>query len=127
MENAHQRKKNKYSQLQSQCEANGWKTKLMPIEVGSRGFMYHSCHKCLQELGIDRKTTKTTLQNASLTSLRCSYAIYLSRNILATPSWMKKIPTISEPPDYTLIDTEEKDEEPQSIVDEEIYLVPWRE
>ena len=41
-----------------QCQLNGWKMHLFPIEVGSRGFAYGSVYKCAKELVLDSKTSK---------------------------------------------------------------------
>lgn len=38
MEEAQERKREKYQELVEQCRANGWRTRCMPVEVGSRGF-----------------------------------------------------------------------------------------
>ncbi len=36
---AHQRKLEKYEDLQEQCVRNGWITNVFPIKVGCRGFL----------------------------------------------------------------------------------------
>ena len=78
-ENANSRKRAKYSDLVDQCQLNGWKVHLFPIEVGSRGFAYGSVYKCAKELGFDSKTSNKIIRQMSKMALRCSYAIYLSR------------------------------------------------
>ncbi len=39
VEEAYERKKNKYSDLAAEASQNGWKTSIFPVEVGCRGFV----------------------------------------------------------------------------------------
>lgn len=52
MEKAKERKREKYQELVEDCWRNGWKTKCMPVEVGSRGFASHSLSKAYGTVGI---------------------------------------------------------------------------
>lgn len=36
---AHERKRLKYSELAAECQEADWKTRVYPVEVGSRGFV----------------------------------------------------------------------------------------
>ena len=52
-----------------------------PVEVGSRGFVAYSLMRCLRQLGFPPYWAKKVRNEASKVSLRCSYLIYLRRNI----------------------------------------------
>lgn len=52
MEEAQERKREKYQKLVEDCQRNGWRTRCMPVEMGSRGFASHSLSKAYSTLGI---------------------------------------------------------------------------
>ena len=52
MEEANERKREKYQDLVDECKEKGWKTWCWPIEVGSRGFAGQSMWRMLKNLGI---------------------------------------------------------------------------
>ena len=76
---AHERKRNRYLPLLSLCQSNGWNATHFPVEVGSRGFVAYSLMRCLTPLS--SLLGKKVRNEASKVSLRCSYLIYLRRNI----------------------------------------------
>ena len=78
------RKKDKYSGLADACRSATWDTRLWTIEVGVRGFVAGSFRKCLKRLDVPNPTISRTQSAVSKTSLRCSYSIYLARNL---PDW----------------------------------------
>jgi hypothetical protein len=78
------RKKDKYAGLADACRSASWDTHLWTIEVGVRGFVAGSFRKCLKMLDVPNPTISRTQSAASKTSLRCSYSIYLARNL---PDW----------------------------------------
>ena len=78
------RKKEKYNGLVDSCKLASWDTHLWTIEVGVRGFVAGSLRKCLRNLGVPNPTILRTQSVASKTALRCSYSIYLARNL---PEW----------------------------------------
>ena len=78
---AHERKRNRYLPLLSLCQSNGWNATHFPVEVGSRGFVAYSLMRCLTQLGFPPYWAKKVRNEASKVSLRCSYLIYLRRNI----------------------------------------------
>ncbi len=45
MEEAQERKREKYQELVDDCLRNGWRSRCMPVEVGSSGFASHSLSK----------------------------------------------------------------------------------
>ena len=83
IEQAHTRKKVRYSYLESDIEANGFKCVNIPFEIGSRG---HITMANKTSLATVHKITKskmkfnTYLQTISKISLLCSYNIYNARN-----------------------------------------------
>ncbi|KAL3972927.1 tetraspanin-7 [Sarotherodon galilaeus] len=52
MEEAHERKRVKYSKLVEECRSNGWWARCQPIEVGCRGFAGQSLCRAYKMLGI---------------------------------------------------------------------------
>ncbi|XP_069134670.1 uncharacterized protein [Argopecten irradians] len=52
MEEADERKQQKYQQLVEECQHRGWKTWCLPIEVGCRGFPGQSLWRALRLLGV---------------------------------------------------------------------------
>ena len=50
-----ERKREKYQELVEDCRRNGWRTRCMPVEVGSRGFVSHSLSKALGITGANRR------------------------------------------------------------------------
>ena len=81
---AHFRKKAKYEDLVDACRLAGWDTYYQTVEVGVRGFVANSFSSCLKLLGVQRAIITRARSVASRTALRCSYSIYLARNL---PDW----------------------------------------
>jgi hypothetical protein len=67
--------------LGSDCRDAGWVVDVMPLEVGTLGFVAESTMRACKKLGAWSKELKTTLEEATL---RASYAIYIERK---TPGW----------------------------------------
>ena len=83
IEQAHTRKKTKYTYLESDIESNGYVCNNIPFEVGSRGHLTGSNRanlSTLHRLGATKMKLKTFLQTISKISLLCSYSIYNARN-----------------------------------------------
>ena len=72
MEWAYERKAARYTDLQIQCEENGWKCAVFPVEVGCRGFVGHSTLKFLTAIGttpqVKKKVTRKLQQAAETAS-----------------------------------------------------------
>ena len=60
MEEAFERKKERYENLRAECEEKGWSCRVLPIEVGCRGFVGYSTIAYLTKLGLASRTRKTT-------------------------------------------------------------------
>ena len=78
---AHDRKKSKYIPLASTCEENSFRVHLIPIEVGRLGYCPHSLLLSLETLGMPRSTACNIPTECSRVALRCSYLLYLRREI----------------------------------------------
>ena len=80
MEEWHKKKWYKYEGLLSSVSLNGWEAHLFPIGVGSRGYCATTVKSCLMRLGFSGKTLRTTLKSLSMSSLKASFQIWLSRD-----------------------------------------------
>ena len=78
---AHTRKTDRYDALLASCESNGWHAAHFPVEVGCRGFVAFSLTRCLRQLGMPSWWSKRVRNECSRVALRCSYLLYLRRNI----------------------------------------------
>ncbi|XP_072042993.1 uncharacterized protein [Amphiura filiformis] len=65
IDEAHERKLTKYSELRAECKDRGWKASCYPFEVGCRGFVVHSLQKWLRDLGANRRELKSVSRAAS--------------------------------------------------------------
>ena len=63
MEEAQERKPEKYQELVEECRRNRWRTRCMPVEVGSRGFASHSLSKAYGTLGIAGANRRRAMSN----------------------------------------------------------------
>ncbi len=63
MEEAQERKREKYQELVEDCQRNGWRTRCMAVEVGSRGFASHSLSKAYGTLGITGANQRRAIGN----------------------------------------------------------------
>ena len=57
-EEVHERKKNRYETLRTDCVVKGWICYVIPIEVGCRGFQEHSVISFLSKIGITGRSLK---------------------------------------------------------------------
>ena len=60
MEVANERKMTKYEVLKTECEDNGWRCCVFPIEVGCRGYIARSTMGYLRGIGLSRKQQRET-------------------------------------------------------------------
>ncbi|WP_215897622.1 hypothetical protein, partial [Acinetobacter baumannii] len=80
MDTWHQIKQEKYHALCCEIRSKKWTVHFFAVEVGARGYCSESVQRCLRRLGFPNKLCKTTLKDLSLTSLKKSFEIWLSRN-----------------------------------------------
>ena len=75
------RKQSRYSPLQNEiCRQTNWKTTVLTMEVGVRGFVSLTCQQVLRKLGMPHKSISRLCKHMSEISARCSYTIYLAAN-----------------------------------------------
>ena len=93
MEVCHQQKFEKYEPLSTSIKSNGWPVYLFAIEVGARGYCSTTAKFCLLSLlGFSGKLLKSEIKQLSLSSLKASFQIWLSRDC---NSWLEEKVTIS--------------------------------
>ena len=64
MEWAFERKLARYGELKDQCEDQGWRCSVYPVEVGCRGFVGRSTVKFLCDVGMASRLRKTTVASS---------------------------------------------------------------
>ncbi|XP_059199347.1 uncharacterized protein LOC131979398 [Centropristis striata] len=79
MEEAQERKREKYQELVEDCRRNGWKTRCMPVEVGCRGFASHSLSKAYGTLGITGVNRRRAIGNNVEAAEKASRWLWLKR------------------------------------------------
>ena len=76
-----ERKENRYNrELVPGINNSDWTAKLLTVEIGCRGLWHHTAPALFNYFGLEKRKKKQVLQEAALTSLKCSYAIWLARN-----------------------------------------------
>ena len=65
MEEAYERKREKYSLLVEECRSNGWRARCQPIEVGCRGFAGQSLCRAYRMLGITGASQRRAIKLAT--------------------------------------------------------------
>lgn len=76
---AHERKMTKYEHLVTDCRAQGWKARCMPIEVGCRGFVGRSLYKAFTALGITGTTRSRAIKNITDAAEKASRWLWIRR------------------------------------------------
>ena len=79
MQSWHSTKINKYLDLKTTIESNGWSVELFAVEVGVRGYCTKSALCCLKKLGFNNILIRST-KDFSKSSMECSFIIWLGRN-----------------------------------------------
>ena len=80
MEEANERKREKYQDLVDECKEKGWKTWCSPIEVGSRGFACQSMWRMTKNLnGIVGNQRKRLLDKTTKAAERASRWLWLKK------------------------------------------------
>ncbi len=72
----HEFKKAKYTDLVAECTSNGWKVHCMPFEVGARGFICNSFSIFFSRLGAGCRSRKRTASDAAVAASRSSAWIW---------------------------------------------------
>ena len=92
MEVWHQKKCQKDEPLSTSIKSNGWSVHLFVIEVGAKGYCSTTVKSSLCRLGFSGKFLKSTIKKLSLSSLKASFQICLSRDC---KRWLEEKVTIS--------------------------------
>ncbi|GFS27987.1 polyprotein [Elysia marginata] len=80
MEQAHAYKKEKYLDLTKELEESGYMAKIMPIEIGARGFAGSSAYDLLSKLSISGNKRTKALTLPAKTAENSSRWIWSRRN-----------------------------------------------
>ena len=81
---ARERKLDRYNGLAVAINASHWSATIIPFEVGARGFVAHSTHKLLAQLGIRGRDKSALCRKLGKIAARASFAIYLAHS---NPEW----------------------------------------
>jgi hypothetical protein len=95
VQQAYDRKMDRYDvpgKLASDCRDAGWDVEVMPMEVGTLGFIAESTMRMLKRLGAWSKHLRTALEEVAL---RASYALYIERK---SPGWNRQEWRLWRPP-----------------------------
>ncbi len=79
LEAAHERKRAKYADLVADCRESGWKVKLYPVEVGTRGFVGESTSRLLRDLGLQGARLHKAIRQIAEEAEKASFWIWLRR------------------------------------------------
>ena len=80
MEAAFERKRDKYSELASECSEARWRAFIYPVEVGCRGYTGASTQRLLKSLGIKGSKLKKALKVLAEEAEQGSFWLWLRRN-----------------------------------------------
>ncbi len=83
VEEAYERKNNKYSDLAAEASQNGWKTSIFPVEVGCRGFVATSTTSLLKKIGLKGRSLQQAIKSISSAAEK---AVTGSGSSVRTPS-----------------------------------------
>ena len=76
----HQFKMAKYEDLAKELQSKGYTTKVMPVEVGARGFVSASIFKLMGQLGIKERKRSSVIKRISEVAEKSSHWIWLKRS-----------------------------------------------
>ena len=80
IEEAYERKKLRYSNLAADAEDRGWNARVLPVEVGCRGFVARSTSKLLREVGVRGQAHRQAIKELANTAERTSHWLWLKRS-----------------------------------------------
>ena len=79
MEEAFERKREKYDGLVSDCHRRGWKARCLPVEVGCRGFVGQSLCRAYTALGITGERRRRAIRNNTEAAEKASRWLWIKR------------------------------------------------
>ncbi|XP_074527636.1 uncharacterized protein LOC141791255 [Halichoeres trimaculatus] len=80
IEEANERKREKYAELVEECRGRGWRARCLPIEVGARGFAGKSLCKAFSLLGITGAHKRKAICSSSEAAERASRWLWIQRD-----------------------------------------------
>ena len=80
VEKAHHLKMSKYTSLQEESVRKGWKTWVMPVEMGCRGFPASSMWRALQMVGLTGQRRRRAMQNMIQATEKASCWLWMRRD-----------------------------------------------
>ena len=80
MSGSHEFKTAKYEELASHVQRKGFKTHLLAVEVGARGFAGSSIYSLFKKLGLSNRRCAWYIKQVTEAAERASYWIWLKRN-----------------------------------------------
>lgn len=87
VEEAYERKKNKYSDLAAEASQNGWKTSIFLVEVGCRGFVATSTTSQLRKNGGKGCSLQQAIKSVSSAAEESSNWLWIKRK---NPNWVAR-------------------------------------
>ena len=79
MDEAHERKLERYALLQEECISNGWRCQVRPVEVGCRGFVGKSTKALLSAFGFGGRDLNSQVKQLSDAAEAASRWLWLKR------------------------------------------------
>ena len=80
VEEAFERKKNRYFDLATEAAQNGWKTSIFPVQVGCRGFIATSTTSLLRKVGVKGRSLQQAIKAISAAAEKSSNWLWIRRN-----------------------------------------------
>ena len=84
VDEAYERKSLKYSDIAAEAEQRGWRTQVLPVEVGCRGFVATSTTKLLKSMGIRGQALRQAVKLLAEAAERGSNWLWMKRK---DPIW----------------------------------------
>jgi len=81
MEEAFERKEEKYDGLVSDCHNQGWKARCLPVEVGCRGFAAKSLYGAYTALGITGERRRRAIGKTTEAAEKASRWLWIKRAV----------------------------------------------
>ncbi len=79
MEEAFERKRDRYTELAAECREAGWSAATYPVEIGCRGFVGTSTQHLLRRMGVCGPKLRTALKELAEEVEQASFWLWLRR------------------------------------------------
>ena len=84
---AYERKQLKYADIAAEAEQRGWRARVLPVEVGCRGFVATSTTRLLKGMGVRGQAFRRAVKSLSEAAERSSRWLWIKRK---DPNWTAK-------------------------------------